>query len=61
MKKIVSYVFLSFLVACVYAPSQAWKPHVAQENNKKYKSPKPLTTKSDKKTTAKSTDQSEKK
>lgn len=29
-----------FLCSCVYAPSQAWKPHLADESKKKYKSKK---------------------
>lgn len=36
-----------FLLGCVYAPSQAWKPHIADESKKPYKSKK-IISKSDK-------------
>lgn len=41
MKKLfLWFVFFAFQ-ACVYAPSQAWKPHQAVLSKKKYKNTKP--------------------
>ncbi|TAG53050.1 MAG: hypothetical protein EAZ27_11505 [Cytophagales bacterium] len=40
MKTIIVFLMSFFLCSCVYAPSQAWKPHLADESKKKYKSKK---------------------